>query len=93
MNVLAKMICLKNGLELSLRSPTSNDAQLLLDHIRNVFRTSYRNMNQAQHHWDNFPVEKEREILANILQDEGQFMISAFLGERIVGNIARNNFV
>jgi RimJ/RimL family protein N-acetyltransferase len=85
--VAPKKIVLKNKKEINLRSPEPEDAGVLLTHLKNIFQQSYRNMNHPKNHWDNFLVEDEAKILTEFKNSNQQFMISAFDGERIVGNL------
>lgn len=82
-----KTISLKDGRTINLKSPEPKDAAQLLAHLQVVFRESYRNMNHLSGHFDNFPVEKETEILKNFADSQNQFMISAFDQDRIIGNL------
>lgn len=85
--VKPKNATLKNGKELTLRSPKPEEAGALLSHLKNVFHQSYRNMNHSKNNWDNFPVEDEAKILTDFQSSNNKFMISVFDGERIVGNL------
>lgn len=87
MLIQAKEVKLKNGETLILKSPTPDDAQKLLNHLKNVFNQSYQNMNHPKNNWDNFPVEEEAKILTDFASSSSKFMISAFHGEKIVGNL------
>jgi GNAT superfamily N-acetyltransferase len=80
-------LLLKNEKKITLRSPLPEEAGALLSHLKNIFQQSYRNMNHSQNHWDNFPVEDEAKILADFQSSNNKFMISAFDGNRIVGNL------
>lgn len=82
-----KTFSLKDGRIVDLKSPEPKDADQLLAHLQIVFRESYRNMNHPAGHFDNFPVDKEAEILQSFVNSKDQFMISAFYQERIVGNL------
>jgi RimJ/RimL family protein N-acetyltransferase len=82
-----KIISLKDGRAINLKSPEPKDAAQLLAHLQVVFRESYRNMNHPAGHFDNFPAEKEAEILQNFADSQNQFMISAFEQDRIIGNL------
>ncbi|MGZ3775781.1 MAG: GNAT family N-acetyltransferase, partial [Bdellovibrio sp.] len=85
--VSAKVAELKNNKKIVLKSPTPDDAQLLLNHLKNIFHQSYQNMNQPKNHWDNFPVDEEVRILTDVCSSPSKFMISAFDQDKIVGNI------
>ncbi|MGZ3794588.1 MAG: GNAT family N-acetyltransferase [Bdellovibrio sp.] len=87
MLVSSKTIELKNRKKIILKSPIPENAQLLLDHLKNVFHQSYQNMNFPKNNWDHFPVEEEAKILTDFSTSNSKFMISAFDEERIVGNI------
>jgi len=82
-----KKIILKNGRQLILKSPEPQDAENLLNHLKRLFQTSYRNMNHPKNHWQTVSVEKETEILTDFKNSNQKFMISAFDGEKIVGNL------
>jgi RimJ/RimL family protein N-acetyltransferase len=87
MIISPKQVSLKNGNAAVLRSPRPEEAQKLLDHLKNVFRQSYRNMNFSASRWDGFPAEEEAKIIAEFAGDSTKFMLSAFVGDRIVGNL------
>jgi RimJ/RimL family protein N-acetyltransferase len=78
---------LKNNIEVILKSPLPSDAEKLIMHLKNAFNESYRNMNQPKNHWDNFPIEEEIKILESFCASSDKFMISAFMGDRIIGNL------
>ena len=81
-------IQLKGGEKITLRSPRATDAENLLAHLKASFRESHRNMNTPPDYWENFPVEKEREILSAFETSPSKFMISAFDREgAIVANL------
>ena len=88
MKIDAREVWLKDGEKLILRSPTPDEAETLLSHLKVMFRESYRNMNGPADRWDTFPVEKEREILEGFANDTWRFMISAFTKDgAIAGNL------
>jgi RimJ/RimL family protein N-acetyltransferase len=87
MIVEPKEIILKNGKVLILKSPQPEHAQILLDYLIRFFHQSYRNMNHPKNHWDNYPVEEEAKILNDFSKSPTNFMISAFDGSKVVGNI------
>ena len=87
MLISAKEIKIKNGKSIILKSPNTEDAQNLLNHLKNVSNQSYQNMNSPKNNWDNFSVEEEAKILADFASSSGKFMISSFDGDRIIGNL------
>ena len=87
MLVSPKEIQLKNGKYLILKSPIPENAQNLLNHLKNVFHQSYQNMNHPKNNWDSFPVDEETKILTDFASSPSKFMISAFDKDRIVGNL------
>ncbi|MGZ3788978.1 MAG: GNAT family N-acetyltransferase [Bacteriovorax sp.] len=80
-------ITLKNNQTVTLRSPNPDEAQQLLSHLKRTFHESYKNLNMCKHHWDNFPVEEEQKILESFAHSSDKFMISAFVGNEIIGNL------
>lgn len=87
MRVESREVTLKNGKTLTLRSPLPEEAQPILDYLRTLFGESYQNMNWPASHWDHFPVEEEAKVLRESLEGPRRFMISAYDGSRIVGNL------
>jgi len=87
MIISSQNIRLKNQTEITLKSPLPDDAENLIRHLQNTFQESYKNMNQPKSHWDNFPIEEEKKILESFSTSTEKFMISAFSGDRIVGNL------
>lgn len=87
MLIQQKAVSLNDGRTVNLKSPEPADAARLLAHLQVVFRESYRNMNFPAGHFDNFPIEKEAEILQNFVDSKNRFLISAFHQDRIVGNL------
>lgn len=87
MRVASREVTLKNGQKLILSSPLPEEAEVILDYLRILFRESYENMNWPSGHWDHFPVEEEAKVLSDCLNAPKQFMIAARDGERIVGNL------
>ncbi len=87
MIITVKNIKIKNGKELTLKSPLPEDAQNLLNHLKIVASQSYQNMNFPKNYWDTFPVEEEAKILTDFSASPSKFMISAFDGDRIIGNL------
>jgi RimJ/RimL family protein N-acetyltransferase len=87
MNAPEKKIVLKNGSDITLRSPLPADAEILLKHLRTVFHESYQNMNHPADYFDHFTVEKEEEILKDFSSSNEKFLISAFDSNQIIGNL------
>lgn len=87
MLIQAKEVKLKNGKTVVLKSPTPDDAEKLLNHLKNVFHQSYQNMNHPKNNWDNYPVEEEVKILTDFATSPSKFMISTFFDQKIVGNL------
>ncbi|MBL7554900.1 MAG: GNAT family N-acetyltransferase [Bdellovibrionaceae bacterium] len=82
-----KEIKLKSGKVLVLKSPQPEHAQNLINHFKNLFNHSYRNMNMNKNFWDTFAVEEEVKILTDFSTSPSKFMISAFDGDKIIGNL------
>lgn len=82
-----KTISLKDGRTINLRSPEPKNAAQLLAHLQFVFGESYRNMNHPAGYFDNFPVDKEAELIQSFAVSQNQFMISAVDKDRIIGNL------
>lgn len=87
MIIKAKKILLKNSSEMVLKSPSAEDAENLLSHLKNCFHQSYRNMNHPKNHWDNFLVGDEEKVLTDFELAANKFMISAFFQDKIIGNL------
>lgn len=83
----SKEIKLRDGSPIVLRSPKPSEAGALLSHLKVVFGESYRNMNYPANHFDNFPEEQEAKILSDFAKSPNGFMLSAFVADRIVGNL------
>ena len=83
-----KKFNLKNALEVTLRSPQSSEADLLLTHLQRLFRQSYKNLNRTPEHWDQFPIEEEVKILESVSIATNKFFISVFYENKIIGNLS-----
>jgi len=93
MSIIApKEITLKNGKTITLKSPVPEDAENLLNHLKNLFQTAYRNMNHPKNHWDHVTIEDEFRILTDFKNSDQKFMISAFDGDKIIGNLGLFGF-
>lgn len=82
-----KHLTLKSGKQLILQSPPPEHVSAVLEYLRTLFHESYRNMNWGPNHWDSFPAEEEAKILRDFADSPDKFMLSAYDGERIVGNL------
>jgi RimJ/RimL family protein N-acetyltransferase len=85
--VESKVIKLKNGLDLVLRSPQPGEAEAMLVHLKIAYEESYRNLNGPANSIDHITVDKETEILSNFASAKNRFLIAAFLGGRIVAGL------
>lgn len=92
MLVPARTITLKDNQVLILKSPTPEQAQMLLDHLTRVFKNNYRNFNRPAEYWESLPLEKEEQILKEHAEAPNKFMLSAFYKGKIVGNIGLFGF-
>ena len=87
MLVQSKIVELKNGQTVTLKSPDPSDAEKLLQHLKIVFGESYMNMNHPPNYWDTFPIADEEKILNDFALSGSKFMLSAFYENIIVGNL------
>lgn len=87
MIVEPKAISLKNGLRLSLRSPTASDGENFLNHLRISHAEAFQNLNQPSAYWDSVSREQEAKILADSEAAPDQFMIVALHEQQIVGGL------
>lgn len=87
MLVESKIVKLKSGQIITLKSPEASDAQELLRHLKCVMTESYRNMNNPPGYFDKFPVEEEEKILKDFSMSSSKFMVSAFYENQIIGNL------
>ena len=78
----------KKKVELELRSPTREDAQAMLDYLRQLHHESWFNMNSRIDRYDHAPLATEVEIVEKMEQNNRGFFLSAFRDQRIVGNVA-----
>lgn len=87
MKVKEKTISLKNGRVINLRSPTSDDAENLLQHLRITHAESYKNLNQSAEYWNGFSIAEEEKILADFESSKTKFMMTAFADKKIIGGL------
>ena len=84
MRMDSKQFSLPDGRECVLRNPEADDAQALLDYLRDVaLETPFllREPDDAA-----IPLEREREILEGLLAAPRQMMLAAFVDGRLAGN-------
>jgi RimJ/RimL family protein N-acetyltransferase len=85
MKVAEKKVSLKDGREVVLKSITSSDAELMLQHLIATHLESYRNMNQTAQYWKSVPIEEEKKILADFEKSKSKAMIAAWFENKIIG--------
>lgn len=83
--LINEMRCkLKDGQEILIRSATQNDAEAIVNHR---YITSQETHFMAREPEDGkCSVEKISEILKQIAEDESDFLVTAFLGDKIIGD-------
>lgn len=80
-------IVLKNGLPVTLKSPSPTDAKALLDHLRINFREAHLNFNQPASYWEKVSVAEEEKSLADFARAKDKFLLSAFSQDQVIGNL------
>ncbi len=84
MYIKAKEVCLKNGQKIILRSPDMFDAEQLLEHMR---KTSAETDFMSRYPEEiTVSVEAQSRFLQMIENDADNFMLAAYLDDRMVGN-------
>ncbi len=84
-----KQIILKNGEVCTLRSPDITDAEKLLEYLK---KTSYETNFMLRYPEEvTMTVEDEKEFINSIRKNPNSIMISAFLGDQLVGNSSLNS--
>lgn len=83
MRIEVKNIILKNGQNITLRSPEKSDAQAVLDNMKITcgethFMVWYPEELER-------PLEMEENFLDSVCQDKKSFMIAAFDGDKLIG--------
>jgi ribosomal protein S18 acetylase RimI-like enzyme len=81
---------LKDGLRVALRSPKPGDAASMLTFLRTLFHESWRNLNAPPDQFDSMAELDEAALLKRFADASSDFLFSAFLGERVVGNLGVN---
>ena len=74
----------KNGICYTLRSPELADAEKMIDYLKITAAETEFGLSYPEEM--NFTVKDEEAFIANYAEDKGSIMISAFDGERLVGN-------
>ena len=74
----------KNGICYTLRSPELADAEKMIDYLKTTAAETEFGLSYPEEM--NFTVKDEEAFIANYAEDKGSIMISAFDGERLVGN-------
>ena len=74
----------KNGICYTLRSPELADAEKMIDYLKITAAETEFGLSYPEEM--NFTVKDEEAFIANYAEDKGNIMISAFDGERLVGN-------
>lgn len=84
-----KRIILKNGEVCTLKSPDITDAEKLLEYLR---KTSYETNFMLRYPEEvTMTIEEEKKFINSIRENPNGIMISAFLGDRLVGNTSLNS--
>ena len=74
----------KNGICYTLRSPNNEDARQMLDYLKTSAGETDYGLSYPEEM--TFSIEEEESFIAHYSTDPGSLMISAFAGERLVGN-------
>lgn len=86
MKIAPRTAPLRDGRVVELRSPGPDDAAALLGYLRLVSRESFRNLNNPPAFFDALGVADEAAFLAALADHPRNFMIAAWLGDRVVGS-------
>lgn len=87
MKIEPKTITLKNKQTVILRSPEVHEAQKFLDHLFITHSESYKFLESTAEPWKNFPLKKEEEIIEHFIATSNKFLVTAFIGDVIVGGL------
>lgn len=85
-----KVIKLKSNKEVILRSQKVSDAQNLLNYLKEVSRETDFMVRYPEE--ITMSLEGEEKIIENIINSDKDIMISAFIDEKLVGNLGLNCF-
>lgn len=74
----------KNGISYTLRSPELADAEQMIAYLKTTAEETEFGLSYPEEL--NFTIKDEEDFISNYAADQGSIMISAFDGERLVGN-------
>lgn len=74
----------KNGIRYTLRSPSQEDAEKMLDYLKATAEETEFGLSYPEEM--NFTIKDEEDFIAHYSSDPGSIMISAFEGDRLAGN-------
>lgn len=74
----------KNGISYTLRSPELADAEQMIAYLKTTAEETEFGLSYPEEL--NFTIKDEEDFISNYAADHGSIMISAFDGERLVGN-------
>ena len=74
----------KNGIRYTLRSPEMADAEKMLAYLKATASETEFGLSYPEEL--NFSIEDEEKFIENYARDKGSIMITAFDGDRLVGN-------
>ena len=74
----------KNGMSYTLRSPELADAEQMIAYLKTTAEETEFGLSYPEEL--NFTIKDEEDFISNYAADQGSIMISAFDGERLVGN-------
>lgn len=84
MIIESKELTLKNGLTVTLRSPQISDVRKLLEHKRKTSEETYFMARYPEEITND--EEREKKRVQSINTDKDDFMIAAFINEKMIGN-------
>ena len=74
----------KNGIRYTLRSPELSDAENMIDYLKATASETEYGLSYPEEL--NFSIKDEEDFIGHYSEDKGSIMISAFDGDRLVGN-------
>jgi len=83
----SKLVTLKNGKKITLRTLKPFEAQAMLQHLQITHQEAYQNMNQSADYWRNMLVEDEQRILGEFQNSNSRFLLGAVHDETIIGGL------